>query len=80
MALLIGILAWTYTERSIGKVGEAGSYQSDPWDLPARPSIAVFPFENLSGDQEQTYFADGITNEIITDLSRFSTLFVIAAN
>jgi TolB-like protein/DNA-binding SARP family transcriptional activator/Tfp pilus assembly protein PilF len=80
MALLIGVLAWTYYERSIGEAGEAGSYQSDPWDLPAQPSIAVLPFENLSGDQEQTYFADGITNEIITDLSKFSTLFVIAAD
>jgi TolB-like protein/DNA-binding SARP family transcriptional activator len=80
MVLLIGMLAWTYHERSIGEVGEAGSYQSDPWNLPARPSIAVLPFENLSGDQAQTYFADGITNEIITDLSKFSTLFVIAAN
>jgi adenylate cyclase len=55
-------------------------YQADPWDLPARPSIAVLPLENLSGDKEQAYFADGITNEIITDLSKFSTLFVIAAN
>jgi TolB-like protein/DNA-binding SARP family transcriptional activator/Tfp pilus assembly protein PilF len=80
MALLIGILAWTYTERSIGKVGEAGSYQSDPWDLPARPSIAVLPFENLSGDQEQTYFADGITSDITTNLSKFSTLFVVASH
>ena len=80
MALLIGILAWTYTERSIGKVGEAGSYQSDPWDLPAQPSIAVLPFANLTDDPEQEYFVDGITSDITTNLSKFSTLFVIAAN
>ena len=40
----------------------------------------MLPFENLSGDPEQAYFADGVTNEIVTDLSKFSTLFVIAAN
>jgi TolB-like protein/class 3 adenylate cyclase len=46
--------------------------------LPDRPSIAVLPFENLSGDPDQEYFADGIVEEIITALSRFPTLFVIA--
>ncbi len=45
-----------------------------------RPSIAVLPFANLSGDAEQEYFADGIVEEIITALSRFSGLFVIARN
>jgi TolB-like protein/DNA-binding SARP family transcriptional activator len=80
MALLIGIIAWTYTERSIGKGGEAGSYQSDPWDLPAQPSIAVLPFANLTDDPEQEYFVDGITSEITTNLSKFSTLFVVASN
>jgi TolB-like protein/Tfp pilus assembly protein PilF len=48
--------------------------------LPDRPSIAVFPFQNLSGDQEQEYFADGIVEEIITGLSRIKWLFVIARN
>jgi adenylate cyclase len=46
--------------------------------LPAKPSIAVLPFTNMSGDTEQDYFADGITEDLITDLSRFSGLFVIA--
>jgi adenylate cyclase len=58
----------------------AGSHESDPWPLPAEPSIAVLPFENLSGDPTQAYFADGVTNDIITDLSKFSTLFVTASN
>jgi adenylate cyclase len=48
--------------------------------LPDKPSIAVLPFENLSGDPEQDYFADGLVDDIITALSRFSALFVIARN
>jgi adenylate cyclase len=48
--------------------------------LPDKPSIAVLPFDNLSGDQEQDYFADGMVEDIITALSRFKSLFVIARN
>jgi adenylate cyclase len=48
--------------------------------LPDKPSIAVLPFANLSGDAEQEYLADGIVEDIITELSRFSELFVIARN
>jgi TolB-like protein len=48
--------------------------------LPDRPSIAVLPFQNMSGDPEQEYFADGMVEDIITDLSRFRLLFVIARN
>lgn len=47
---------------------------------PDRPSIAVLPFLNLSGDSEQEYFADGVVEDIITALSRFKSLFVIARN
>jgi adenylate cyclase len=46
--------------------------------LPDRPSVAVLPFDNLSGDKEQAYFSDGVTEDIITDLSKISGLFVIA--
>ena len=53
---------------------------TDPPPLPDRPSIAVLPFDNLSGDPEQEYFADGVVEEIITALSRFHHLFVIARN
>jgi len=49
-------------------------------DAAAKPSIAVLPFLNLSDDPEQRYFSDGITEDIITELSRFRTLFVIARN
>ncbi|MCC8981365.1 adenylate/guanylate cyclase domain-containing protein [Bradyrhizobium acaciae] len=51
-----------------------------PPALPDRPSIAVLPFQNMSGDPEQEYFADGMVEEIITALSRFKWLFVIARN
>jgi adenylate cyclase len=46
--------------------------------VPDRPSIAVLPFSNMSGDPEQEYFSDGITEDIITDLSKVSGLFVVA--
>jgi TolB-like protein/class 3 adenylate cyclase/Tfp pilus assembly protein PilF len=48
--------------------------------LPEKPSIAVLPFQNMSGDAEQEYFADGMAEDIITALSRFKSLFVIARN
>src|SRR6201988_2247766 len=50
------------------------------WPLPDKPSIAVLPFANMSGDPEQEYFADGMVEEIITALSRIRWLFVIARN
>jgi adenylate cyclase len=51
-----------------------------PLPLPDRPSIAVLPFQNMSGDPEQEYFADGMVEDIITELSRIRWLFVIARN
>jgi len=49
-------------------------------EIPDKPSIAVLPFTNISGDSEQEYFSDGITDDLITDLSKVSGLFVIARN
>jgi TolB-like protein/predicted Zn-dependent protease len=57
---------------------QAGTRQA--LTLPDRPSIAVLPFANMSGDPEQDYFADGMTEEVITALSRCAWLFVIARN
>ena len=54
--------------------------QPGPPELPDKPSIAVLPFANMSGDAEQEYFADGISEDIITALSKLSQLFVIARN
>jgi len=48
--------------------------------LPNKPSIVVLPFQNMSGDQEQEYFADGLTENLTTDLSRFPGIFVIGRN
>ena len=53
---------------------------SEALEQPDRPSIAVLPFQNMSGDPEQEYFADGMVEDIITALSRFKSLFVIARN
>ncbi len=53
---------------------------TEPLALPDKPSIAVLPFDNMSGDPEQEYFADGITEDIITALSKFRWFFVSARN
>ena len=53
---------------------------SEPFSLPDKPSLAVLPFQNLSGDPEQEYFVDGVVEEIITAISRLPWLFVIARN
>jgi len=53
---------------------------AEPVTPPDKPSIAVLPFDNMSGDQEQAYFADGITEDIITEISRLQGLMVISRN
>ncbi len=58
----------------------AAAETAQPPALPDKPSIAVLPFQNMSGDPEQEYFADGMVEDIITALSRFKLLFVIARN
>jgi adenylate cyclase len=52
----------------------------EPRTLPDKPSIAVLPFDNMSGDPEQEFFSDGITEDLITAISRYRSLFVIARN
>jgi adenylate cyclase len=61
--------------------GSDPDVQRPPWlSLPHKPSIAVLPFQNMSGDPEQDYFADGMVEDIVTGLSRIKWLFVIARN
>jgi len=63
------------------RLAGAGESQTAPAPaLPAKPSLAVLPFSNMSGDAEQEYFADGMAEDIITGLSRLRWLFVIARN
>jgi adenylate cyclase len=74
----VHIWTWSPNDRIDAAVAEVVA--ASPPQLPAKPSIAVLPFDNMSGDPEQGYFADGITEDIITDLSKVSGLFVIARN
>jgi adenylate cyclase len=67
-------------EQFTAAMRKAGLPDKPPLPLPDKPSIAVLPFVNMSGDPEQEYFSDGITEEIITALSKTPELFVIARN
>ncbi len=74
-----------YEVKAQGEAASTASKEAPPGDpkplaLPDKPSIAVLPFQNLSGDPEQEFFADGMVEDIITALSRFKSLFVIARN
>jgi TolB-like protein/Flp pilus assembly protein TadD len=68
------------TERILARMREAGLPENPPLKLPDKPSVAVLPFTNMSSDKDQEYFSDGITEDIITDLSKISGLFVVARN
>jgi len=65
---------------TVAKAAPASAPNSAARDRVDKPSIAVLPFNNMSGDAEQDFFADGITEDIITELSRFRELFVISRN
>ncbi|MFO7802344.1 MAG: tetratricopeptide repeat protein, partial [Desulfovermiculus sp.] len=67
-------------DRFIDALRKAGLPENPPLPLPYKPSIAVLPFVNMSGDPEQEYFSDGISEEIITALSKVQRMFVIARN
>jgi adenylate cyclase len=67
-------------ERYVAALRKAGMPDKPSLPLPDKPSIAVLPFDNLSGDREQEYFSDGLAEQIITNLSKLPDLFVIARN
>jgi adenylate cyclase len=83
IAFVFGVAAvafWNFYIRSAPSLIKDVSPEKTLISLSNKPSIAVLPFINLSGDPEQEYFSDGITNDIITDLSKFSGLLIIASN
>jgi adenylate cyclase len=77
IVLTIGIVFWW--QPWVAKI-EMASLEGMAFPLPDKPSIAVLPFSNLSDDAQQEYFADGMTDDLITDISKVSGLFVIARN
>ena len=82
IALLIGLggFAGWYLYIEQAKQIEPASVEKMAFPLPDKPSIAVLPFDNMSGDPQQEHFSDGITEQIITSLSKVPYLFVIARN
>jgi adenylate cyclase len=76
--VLVAALIWNFYFRP--PPIEPASVEKMALPLPDKPSIAVLPFANIGGDPEQEYFSDGLTEEIITTLSKVSELFVIASN
>jgi adenylate cyclase len=81
--LIIGagvVAVWNYYLRSSPPPKGVASVENMAFSLPDKPSIAVLPFTNMSDDPKQEYFSDGITEDIITGLSKIPRLFVIARN
>jgi len=74
-----GLVSWNIYLQQSKKV-EPASVENMAYPLPDKPSIAVLPFDNMSGDLKQEYFTDGITENIITALSKVENLFLIARN
>ena len=73
-------LTWNFYKYYLSKTNKIAAEQALVPELPDKPSIAVLPFASIGGDQEQDYFSDGMTDDLITDLSKISGLFVIARN
>ena len=79
VVIAVGLVSWNiYLQQS--KRVEPASLDRMAYPLPDKPSIAVLPFVNMSDDPEQAYFSDGITEDIITTLSKVPKLFIIARN
>jgi class 3 adenylate cyclase len=77
VAVVAGTVYWLFPSEAME---EPASVERMAFPLPDKPSIAVLPFTNMSADAEQEYFVDGMTDDLITDISKISGLFVIARN
>jgi TolB-like protein/class 3 adenylate cyclase len=75
-----GAVLWKSYQPIVSPPAEVASEKKLAFPLPEKPSLAVLPFDNLSGDSSQDYLSDGFTETIITELSNLSNLFVIARN
>ena len=80
VAVLVAIVGGAFWWQPWAPKFEPASVEHMAFPLPDKPSIVVLPFANISDDPEQEYFADGMTDDLITDLSKVSGLFVIARN
>jgi class 3 adenylate cyclase len=78
IVLVAAVGVWQFYARRPST--ESASLESRDLPLPDQPSIAVLPFDNIGGDPDREYFSDGMTDDIITDLSKISDLFVVARN
>jgi adenylate cyclase len=78
LVMIIGVAVWSFYFRP--PPIEPASVEKMAYPLPEKPSVAVLPFVNMSGDPEQEFFSDGLTDQIIASLSKVSELFVIARN
>lgn len=80
LGAVAAVIGGVYLFKSTTPLEEPASIERMAFPLPDKPSIAVLPFVNMSDDTEQEYFVDGMTEDLITDLSNLSGLFVIARN
>jgi len=79
-AIIATSIVWYFYQNTIKPEIEPALIENMAYPLPDKPSIAVLPFDNMTGDPEQEYFSDGVSEEIITALSKTDQLFVIARN
>jgi adenylate cyclase len=79
-AIVFTLIGYQLYQKIFGPDFEPASIEKMAFPLPDKPSIAVLPFDNMSGDKEQEYFSDGITENIITTLSKTDQVFVVSRN
>ena len=79
-AVIVTSIIWHFVQSAYRPEFEPASIEKMAYPLPDKPSIAVLPFDNMSGEPEQEFFSDGLSEEIITALSKSSQIFVIARN